>query len=434
MRGMVGDKNKRKIYNLIMVVAVALIFFSSVMIAGTVKGWFDTGKIGVSEQEDRIIVKDKIGGTNIERSGIAYSLADDTRLKNGDIIETLNKASITFEFGENRVYINQNSKVLVHIKSDGDITLELKSGDIFAQVPKQIKLKLIDTDVTATNCVFSVSAPSGSARVSVFENSLQVGDKKIEAGYAADILTTGIERVALSIESLNEFNINKIRKINAVKELCFTNSDLDKLEAKRLEEIRTAKKEKINQEGKDQQIKEQQDKSKDKLNSKEDSKENQSQGGNDSVLGGDSTGKPSTPSDAPDILECTIEIRCDTILNNMDNLQEGKNSYVPANGKILSLSTIEFKEGETVFDVLKRACDLAGIQLEYSWTPMYNSYYIEGINNLYEFDCGNESGWMYKVNGWFPNYGCSSYIVHDNDSIVFCYTCKGLGADVGGGV
>ena len=431
---MAGDKNKRKIYNLIMVVAVALIFFSSVMIAGTVKGWFDTGKIGVSEQGDRIIVKDKIGGANIERSGIAYSLAEDTRLKNGDIIETLNKASITFEFGENRVYINQNSKVLVHIKSDGDITLELKSGDIFAQGPKQIKLKLIDTDVTATNCVFSVSAPSGSARVSVFENSLQVGDKKIEAGYAADILTTGIERVALSIESLNEFNISNIRKINEVKELCFTNSDLDKLEAQRLAEIRVAKEEKINQEEKNQQIKEQQDKNKDKLNSTEDSKGNQSQGGNDSAVGGDSTGKPSTPSNAPDILQCTIEIRCDTILNNMDNLQEGKSSYVPANGKILSLSTIEFKEGETVFDVLKRACDLAGIQIEYSWTPMYNSYYIEGINNLYEFDCGNESGWMYKVNGWFPNYGCSSYIVQDNDSIVFCYTCKGLGADVGGGV
>ncbi len=40
---------------------------------------------------------------------------------------------------------------------------------------------------------------------------------------------------------------------------------------------------------------------------------------------------------------------------------------------------------------------------------MYNSYYVEGIGNLYEFDCGKESGWMYKVNGRFPNYGCSSY-------------------------
>ena len=46
-------------------------------------------------------------------------------------------------------------------------------------------------------------------------------------------------------------------------------------------------------------------------------------------------------------------------------------------------------------------------------------------------DCGNESGWMYKVNGWFPNYGCSKYMLEDGDTIVWCYTCNGLGADVG---
>ena len=87
-----------------------------------------------------------------------------------------------------------------------------------------------------------------------------------------------------------------------------------------------------------------------------------------------------------------------------------------------------------MFDVLKRVCEYRGIQLEYSWSPMYNSYYVEGIHHLYEFDCGIESGWMYKVNGWFPNYGCSSYTLSENEDIVWCYTCKGLGADVGGGM
>ena len=131
---------------------------------------------------------------------------------------------------------------------------------------------------------------------------------------------------------------------------------------------------------------------------------------------------------------CTITIRCDTILDNMDNLTPGKNAYVPSNGCILATSTVQFVDGETVFDVLKRVCEYAGIQIEYSWTPMYNSYYIEGINNLYEFDCGSESGWMYKVNGWFPNYGCSAYTLKEGDVIVWCYTCNGLGADVGGGM
>ena len=128
---------------------------------------------------------------------------------------------------------------------------------------------------------------------------------------------------------------------------------------------------------------------------------------------------------------CFITIRCETILNNWDDLDPAKAPYVPDSGYILGQTEVSFEEGETVFDVLKRVCDTYGIQIEYSWTPMYNSYYIEGINNLYEFDCGNQSGWMYKVNGWFPNYGCSSYYLQDGDDIIWCYTCKGLGTDVG---
>lgn len=68
--------------------------------------------------------------------------------------------------------------------------------------------------------------------------------------------------------------------------------------------------------------------------------------------------------------------------------------------------------------------------MESSYTPIYDSAYIEGINQIYEFDCGSESGWMYKVNGWFPNYGCSQYKVSDGDNIAWVYTCD-LGTDVG---
>ena len=126
-----------------------------------------------------------------------------------------------------------------------------------------------------------------------------------------------------------------------------------------------------------------------------------------------------------------LEIRCDTILDNMGDLKPGKEEFVPEDGTILPMVEVPFYKNETVFEVLNRVCALAGLQIEYSWTPLYGSYYIEGINHLYEFDCGLESGWMYKVNEWFPNYGCSSYYVKDGDVIVWCYTCKGLGADVG---
>lgn len=148
---------------------------------------------------------------------------------------------------------------------------------------------------------------------------------------------------------------------------------------------------------------------------------------------GPSQGAAAVEGDIP-AQTCTIEVRCDTILDNMGDLAPGKSSCVPANGVILAASTVRFAQGDTVLDVLKAASSATGLQLEYSYTPGYGSYYVEGINNLYEFDCGNESGWMYKVNGWFPNYGCSEYQVHDGDVIVWCYTCKGYGADLGASV
>ena len=128
---------------------------------------------------------------------------------------------------------------------------------------------------------------------------------------------------------------------------------------------------------------------------------------------------------------CTITIRCDTIFDNVDSMEEAKLPYVPEDGVILPVITVEFTSGETVFDVLKRVCEAADLQIEYSWTPLYDSYYIEGINHLYEFDCGFESGWMYKVNGWFPNYGCSAYTLQGGEEIVWAYTCVGLGMDLG---
>jgi hypothetical protein len=70
--------------------------------------------------------------------------------------------------------------------------------------------------------------------------------------------------------------------------------------------------------------------------------------------------------------------------------------------------------------------------MEFSYNPAYSSSYIEGIAGLYEFDYGSLSGWMYEVNGWYPNYGASSYLLSDNDRIGWHYTCD-LGRDLGAG-
>ena len=127
---------------------------------------------------------------------------------------------------------------------------------------------------------------------------------------------------------------------------------------------------------------------------------------------------------------CTFSIECSTILNNLSELDPDKLELVPSNGVILPPTTVTFYEGESVFDVIQRVCKEYNIHLEFSWTPVYNSAYIEGIHNLYEFDCGAISGWMYRVDGWYPNYGCSRYQLADGEVVEWRYTCD-LGKDVG---
>ena len=134
-------------------------------------------------------------------------------------------------------------------------------------------------------------------------------------------------------------------------------------------------------------------------------------------------------TDAP--LTCTISIRCATILDHLDELDPEKVELVPEDGWILAPVTVEFTAGQNVFDVLLATVKANAIHMEYQNTPMYETAYIEGIGNLYEFDCGALSGWMYRVNGWFPNYGCSRYAVQAGDVIEWVYTCD-LGSDVGG--
>lgn len=130
-------------------------------------------------------------------------------------------------------------------------------------------------------------------------------------------------------------------------------------------------------------------------------------------------------------MTCTLSISCAALQNNMSLLSKSKQDIVPKDGVIFASKKVSFNAGESVFNVLSREMKKAGIQMEFKNTPMYGSAYIESIDNLYEFDAGNLSGWVYEVNGVFPNYGCSRYQLKDGDSIVWHYTCD-LGKDVGG--
>lgn len=139
---------------------------------------------------------------------------------------------------------------------------------------------------------------------------------------------------------------------------------------------------------------------------------------------------------------CTVRIECDTIYDNLSKLKEGKKDFLPSSGVILDNVDVELSGGESAFDVIKKACEenvctdnckyckANGVQIEYTYTPAFNNYYIEGIHQIYEKDCGTQSGWMYSVNGNFPDEGSSSYTVSSGDVIVFSFTCN-MGEDIG---
>ena len=141
--------------------------------------------------------------------------------------------------------------------------------------------------------------------------------------------------------------------------------------------------------------------------------------------------------DAPDItkgdISCTISIECRNILNNMDKLNPSKKEFVPEDGWILKTTEVKCDKGDTVYDVLYAACRAYDIQIDASHTPVYDTYYVRGLHQLYEMDCGELSGWTYTVNEKQMHYGASQVQVEEGDKIEWRYTCD-MGRDTGGDV
>lgn len=136
------------------------------------------------------------------------------------------------------------------------------------------------------------------------------------------------------------------------------------------------------------------------------------------------TSKATTNKNEPtvkDEISCTLNVECKSILNNMDKLKDGHSDYVPANGYIIKGYKYTAKAGFTAYDALKKACEDNDIKLT-AKSSMYGTY-VSGINNIDEFDCGSQSGWMYSINGNRPNVSASSQRVTDGDEITFEYVC-----------
>ena len=453
-------KRKKRLLNAVMVILILVIAACGVLAAGSIRGWFDTGT------ESWITSGHISGVASIERNGIGYSLQDGQGIKEGDVIETKQGSTASLQLGKsNTIALNENTELTVTSAASDAVELSVDKGELFADIPKAGKsfvLKLDEHEAKIGDSVFSASVQIGSVTLDVYmgEDDATASDgtaETVASGERLQISKSEDGNVAASVQKLsadamNEFAIVQAQKCDSKNELCFSAAELQKVLDDRAAEKQAALEASLNAEkitldaAKKAEESEQKSESGTEASADDLAQTGDGQSdasGSDPAENGNSVEEYTQQDNSvsqggedagSDILECTIEIRCDTILDNMENLTAGKESYVPANGCILSTSTVEFEKGETVYDVLSRVCSYAGIQMEASWTPLYNSYYVEGINNLYEFDCGNQSGWVYKVNGWFPNYGCSAYYLEDGDTIVWTYTCNGLGADVGGGM
>ncbi len=123
-------------------------------------------------------------------------------------------------------------------------------------------------------------------------------------------------------------------------------------------------------------------------------------------------------------ITCSITITCDAISGNnvLTNNGNPQLEVYAANPVILGSISYTVQVGTTAYDLLKMACAGNGIPLDAEYTPAYSSYYVKGINNIYEFDAGRNSGWMYKVNGQLPDVGASSYQLSEGDVITWFYT------------
>lgn len=114
--------------------------------------------------------------------------------------------------------------------------------------------------------------------------------------------------------------------------------------------------------------------------------------------------------------------------------QKKKNTVVysiviSSNEVPLPPTEVEITDGESVLDVLIKVTKAKEIQMDYRG-GRGGTAYVEGIDNVYEFDRGQGSGWMFRVNGIFPDRGAGVVPLYAGDRVEWLYTTN-LGKDLG---
>ena len=121
------------------------------------------------------------------------------------------------------------------------------------------------------------------------------------------------------------------------------------------------------------------------------------------------------PEPDPETITVTVSVLCTLAVGN-PNLNPGVT--VPSDGVMVSGLSLELTPGQTAFDALSQT----GLALDYTGSPSRKNVYLRGIGGLYEKDCGPSSGWVFSVNGAYPNTGCSNVALNDGDVVSFQFT------------
>ena len=425
---------------------------------GSLRGWFTPPPVTVETSSGQTVqipplsltAKSITGKALVERGGLSFALEAGEALRAEDAVTLQGKGSLTVSNETLTLTFGDKASFLVGQKDGGETQITLNQGKLCAKTQGTAYFVVGNQSAQVTDGTVSLSVDKEAFvfdQLSGKTSFLGVLPKQRLTVQQTEGRWGAPEQKKLTLKQLSDFTLEQAK---TTQRLCFTPEQLtgeiarreaeaqqkleeqlqketehQEAEAKAKADAEAAEQAKQEQEAKQKAAEEkkaeeakrkaEEEKKKQEEERKKQEEEKKHQEEEDTTT---STGS------------CTLTIECHTLLDNLDNVKESKQKYVPASGVILKKTKVPFTEGETVYDILKRTCKKAGIQLEVSYSGGYGSYYVEGIGHLYEFDCGRESGWVYRVNGKQPNYGCSSCVVQKGDNIVWSYTCSGMGKDV----
>ena len=129
-------------------------------------------------------------------------------------------------------------------------------------------------------------------------------------------------------------------------------------------------------------------------------------------------------------MQVAFSADCSAVLDRMDSIDPSVNppEVIPADGVVIQECSLSLPEGSSAFDALVAAARQQQVRVDYTGTSW--GTYVRSIGHICEFGFGELSGWMYRVNGEFPQVSAGDFTLCDGDVVEFVYTCA-LGRDVG---